>query len=171
MFQSSPGHATGRDARIARVLEGMYRFQSSPGHATGRDRFSRKHDADTVIVSILTRPRDRARQAAEAANLKAESAFQSSPGHATGRDIVGLTAVTVAIVFQSSPGHATGRDKELPMSWRPDGTGFNPHPATRPGATAFVDVSASEVLVVSILTRPRDRARLPVPAGSRAVPD
>ena len=109
------------------------RFQSSPGHATGHD----------VVPSVL---------------VGSPPTFQSSPGHATGRDFLQWERNTRLATFQSSPGHATGRDGHREAAPALCAS-FNPHPAMRPGATCVLAVVVDVGVIVSILTRPCDRAR------------
>ena len=187
-FQSSPGHATGRDTPGPRNATASTGFNphpaTRPGATACRECCCRCNPG--LGVSILTRPRDRARrpQVSLLNGSIRTTLFQSSPGHATGRDADAwhkqLTGDLVSILtrprdrtrqcltvrlftsrmFQSSPGHATGRDARRECccrSYSPP-VSFNPHPATRPGATPKCHPNVYPY-AVSILTRPRDRAR------------
>ena len=134
-FQSSPGHATGRDLTALAPETPDFKFQSSPGHATGRDTSRPRW--------WCTPPRG----------------FNPHPATRPGATRLGCLGFDRLELFQSSPGHATGRDGRWPAPRYPRAPRFNPHPATRPGATSEVRPCVVLSLLVSILTRPRDRAR------------
>ena len=166
-FQSSPGHATGRDDISLADQPGPHRFNPHPATRPGATAGGLGVVCVTP-VSILTRPRDRARL--DTGRFSAPRlTFQSSPGHATGRDQVRQVTSAMSSSFQSSPGHATGRDAAHGGGAHPVSGCFNPHPATRPGATRTRPAGPSSC-EVSILTRPRDRARPPHDLALRVTP-
>ena len=86
-------------------------------------------------VSILTRPRGRVLPYSRPGAFLVATRFQSSPGLAAGcylQELIGFVSVQR---FQSSPGLAAGCYCGSIGSVATSGS-FNPHPASRPGATA-----------------------------------
>ena len=112
--------------------------------------------------------------------------FNPHPARRPGATSLGSKWSPAHRMFQSSPGQKAGCNRKPERGWYPlnQATGFNPHPARRPGATSPIVVSPEpshfqsspgqkagcnsdrqqcplRLIPVSILTRPEGRVQAP----------
>src|SRR5579884_3657408 len=139
LFQSSPGPKTGCHVieALARQVVAAALFQSSPGPKTGCHGLISPSMTRRLPVSILTRPEDRVPP------LGQDGEDQQLP-------VSILTRPEDRVPRDRSPRPAGGRCRPVSILTRPEDrvprfniplndptiTGFNPHPARRPGATS-----------------------------------
>ncbi len=155
-------------------------FQPSPDLSTGCNHHAPARIAEGV-VSTLTRSFDRVQRPARGTarpilsfnphpifrpgattaysyRVQATNEFQPSPDLSTGCNTERRADADLA-VFQPSPDLSTGCNARRAVEGAMGGSGFNPHPIFRPGATAVDLVQRVNPLLVSTLTRSFDRVQ------------
>ncbi|BAD39303.1 hypothetical protein STH318 [Symbiobacterium thermophilum IAM 14863] len=194
-FQSSPGLAAGCYPRPSAALWSGKTFQSSPGLAAGCY-LTRGQGPSWWRPGFNPHPASRpgATLCAPWGAPTAPRSFNPHPASRPGATPHASRGGRTARRFQSSPGLAAGcyrqvpvllgpripvsiltrlRGRVLPSSSRrpsPATGSFNPHPASRPGATRTGQAIVMWDDEVSILTRPRGRVLRPIPSRSHARP-
>ena len=109
-------------------------FQSSPGQKAGCNGPQPQLEPLPGIVSILTRPEGRVQRSGSGSG-GASPGFQSSPGQKAGCNNGDQFLAGDTTGFNPHPARRPGATRGSPLASSRSGNSFNPHPARRPGAT------------------------------------
>ena len=169
-FNPHPARRPGATTRS--TLEYSFTFQSSPGQKAGCN-WDLNNVSDRVPRRFNPHPARRP-GATWQVPVPADCRFQSSPGQKAGCNSGCCLSPwgTWRSLFQSSPGQKAGCNVAFGVSptARDHWSGFNPHPARRPGATLATNARDGwpHDVDVSILTRPEGRVQPAIATRERS---